>query len=99
MEFDALADLEGVGLATVGRLRHCRAQIADEVGGRGRVVRVDPDQYAVKRRHRVQSRKGALAMTVEARRCVRWDRVGEGPAAFPRLFLRRRGRRWGGDED
>ena len=31
MEFDAVADLEGVGLAAVGRLRHLGAQIADEL--------------------------------------------------------------------
>ena len=43
-EFDAVADLEGVGLAVVGRLRHLGAQIADDIGRRGRIVRVDANQ-------------------------------------------------------
>ena len=43
VELDAVADLEGVAPAGVGRLRHLGAQVADEIGGRCRVVRVDPD--------------------------------------------------------
>src|SRR5271155_4234093 len=35
-EFDLFADLEGVGHAVVGRLRHRRAQIADEIVGLAR---------------------------------------------------------------
>ena len=59
VEFDALADLEGVGLPVIGRLRHRRAQIAHKVGGRGRVFRVDPDQHAVERRGRMNRRVSA----------------------------------------
>src|SRR3984893_3731583 len=50
--FDAVADLKGIGLAVIGRLRHRGAKVADDIGGRGRVFRVDPDQHAVKGRHR-----------------------------------------------
>ena len=85
MEFDAVADLEGVGPPGVGRLRHLAAQIADEIGGRCRVVRVDPDQQAVERRGAVRRGVGAFAVSVEARRCVRRDHVGQGPAAFRHL--------------
>ena len=34
VEFDVVADLEGPGLAVVGRLRHFGAQIAHDVGCR-----------------------------------------------------------------
>src|SRR6516164_809722 len=39
MPFDAVADLEGVGLALLGGFRHLGAQIADKIGGRRGIVR------------------------------------------------------------
>ena len=65
MEFDALADLEGVGLAVIGRLRHLGAEIADEVGRSGRILRIDADQHAVEWRCRVDRRVGCFPMAVE----------------------------------
>ena len=97
MELDAVADLEGVGLAVVGRLRHLGAQIADEIGRRGRVLRVDPDQHAVERRGRVHRRVGRLAMPVEARRRVGRDHVGQRAAAFRRFAATPALRRSSGD--
>ena len=82
VKFDVLADLECVGLAVVGRLRHLGAEIADEMGYVRRVVRVDADQHAVERRDRMHRRVGALAVPVKARRRVRRDHVGEGAAVF-----------------
>ena len=90
VELDALADLEGVGLAVVGRRRHRGAQIADEIGGRGRIVGIDPDQHAVERRRRMHGREGGLAMAVEARRRVGRDHVGQRAAALRRVGGRRR---------
>ena len=90
VEFDALADLERVGLAVIGRLRHLGAEIADEIGRRGRVFRVDADQHAVKRRDRMHRREGLLAMPVEARRRVGRDHIGQRAAAFRRLVGRER---------
>src|SRR6516165_744414 len=85
MELDAIADLKGVSRAVLGLLDF-RAQIADEVGRRGRVFRVDPDQRAVKGRRRMYGSVGAFAMTVKARRRVRWDHIGENPALLWRLL-------------
>ena len=82
VKLDTLADLEGVGLAVIGRLRHRRAQIADEVGRRRRVVRIDADQHAVKGCGRMHGREGALAVGIKARRSVRRDHVGQGAAVF-----------------
>ena len=48
MELDTVSDLEGVGLAVVGRLWQLGAEIADKIGCRGRVFRIDPDERAVK---------------------------------------------------
>ncbi len=89
VKFDVPADLEGVGLAVVGRLRHLGAEIADEMGYVRRVFRVDADQHAVERRDRMHRRIGALAVPVKARRRIRRDHVGEHPAIF-RLLIRRR---------
>ena len=82
MPFDAVADLEGVGLALLGWCRHLGAQIADKIGGRGGIVRIDPDQYAVKRRTRVDGRKRSLAVRVKARWRVRRDHIVEGAATL-----------------
>ena len=90
MELDVLADLEGVGLAVIGRLRHLGAEIADEIGGRGWVLRVDVDQHAVKRRHRMHRRIVGIAVTVEARRRVRRDHVRERSPVFRLLTGRSR---------
>ena len=90
VELHALADLERVGLAVIGRRRHRGAQIADEVGGRGRIVGIDPDQHAVERCRRMHGREGGLAVTVEARRRVRRDHVRERPAALRGVGSRRR---------
>ena len=49
----ALADLEGIGPAGVGRRRHLGAQIADEVRGRGRIIGIGPDEHAVERCRRM----------------------------------------------
>ena len=99
VELHALADRESVGLVAVCRLRHHRAQIANQVGGRRRVVRIDPDQHAVERGRGMDRCKGGLAMRVEARRCVRRDHVGQGAAIFWRLFLcsKNSRRKHGGD--
>ena len=86
VEFHALADLEGVGLAAVGRLRHLGAQVADEIRRRRRIVRIDPDEHAVERRERVDQRERGLAVTVQARRLVGNDE-GQNAAlssGFPR---------------
>ena len=85
VEFDAVADLERVGLAVIGRLRHRGAQVADEVGGRGRVFWVDADQHAIEGRCRMDGRICGLAMTVQARRRVRRNHIGERAAVFWRL--------------
>ena len=87
-EFHPVADVEGVGLAVIGRLRDFGAQIAHEIGRRGRVLRVDPDQHAVERRDRMHCRVGRFAVPVEARRRVGRDQVGQRAAAF-RLLVRR----------
>ena len=87
MELDALADLEREGLAVVGRLRHLRAQVADELvlGG---IIRIGPDQRAVERRNRVDQRKRRLLVAVEARRLVGNDEL-EYSALLGRLGLGR----------
>src|ERR1700737_1626235 len=82
VESNVRANLEAVGLSVIGRLRDLGAEIADELGGVGRIFRVYPDQHAVEGRHRVHRRIGALAVTVEARRRIRRDHVGEGAAVF-----------------
>src|SRR5262244_3700935 len=82
MPFDAVADLEGVGLALLGGFRHLGAQIADKIGGRRGIVRIDPDQHAVKRRTRVDGHKRSLAVRVKARWRVRWDHIVERAATL-----------------
>ena len=57
VKLHALADLERVGQPVVGRLRHLGAQVAPEIGGRGRVARIDADQHAVERCRRVHARR------------------------------------------
>src|SRR6516165_2326631 len=61
-KFDPLADLEGVSLAAVCRRWHGRAQVADELVGLARVVRVGADQDTLKGCGRVDRRVGLLAM-------------------------------------
>ena len=85
VELHVGADLEGVGLAVVGRLRHLGAEIADELGGRRRIVRRDADQHAVERRRGMHRGEGRLAMAVEARRRVGRNHVDERSAALGRL--------------
>ena len=92
MEPDAVADFERVGFAAVGRLGHRRAQIADEVGRRRRVIRVDADQHAVKGCRRMHGREGTLAVGIEARWRVGRDEISQDTAVF-RRFLCRRGKR------
>src|SRR6185295_11401487 len=70
MEFDVLADLEGVALAPVRRLRHLGAGVADVVLG-SLVLRVDADQRAVEGSDGMRQRKRRLPMAIEARRFVR----------------------------
>src|SRR5262249_9361080 len=70
MELDAVADLEGVGPAVIGRLRHRRAEIADKVARGAGIVRVDPDQDAVIGGRRVDRGIGRLAVAVKARRSI-----------------------------
>src|SRR5262245_38348023 len=94
MELDALADLEREGLAAVGRLRHLRAQVADELvlGG---ILRIGPDQRAIEWGNRVDQRERRLLVAVEARRLVGHDEF-EYPALLGRLGLgRQRPRRHG----
>jgi hypothetical protein len=79
---DILADRECVGPAAICRLRNLGADIADEIGRRGRIFRVDPDQHTVERRHRVNRRKRRLAMAVEARRRIGRDHVSQHAACF-----------------
>ena len=85
VELHVGADLEGVGLAVVGRLRHLGAEIADVLGGRRRIVRRDADQHAVVWRRGMHRGEGRLAMAVEARRRVGRNHVDERSAAFGRL--------------
>src|SRR5262252_724462 len=85
-----VADLKGVGLATISRLRHLSAQVANDVGSRFRIVGIDPYQHTVKRRRRVDRRIGFLALRVETWRRVRRDHVGQYTAIFPRLVGHRR---------
>ncbi|HEV8031867.1 MAG TPA: hypothetical protein VGP42_12695 [Stellaceae bacterium] len=89
VEFDPDTQIEGVGPAVIGRLWHLGAQVAHEIGGGGRVLRVDSDQDAVERRRRVQHREGALAMTVKARRRVGRDQIGQRAAMFWRFLASR----------
>ena len=86
MEFDVRAYLESVGPVVVGRLRHLGAQIADDVGRRCRVCRIDPNEDAVVRRHRMHRRVGALAMSIKARRRVRRYQIGQRAAPLRRLL-------------
>ena len=59
MELHPLANFKGVGLAVVGRLWHvAKAEVADEVGRVGRIVRVDLDQQAIERCYRVNNAEG-----------------------------------------
>ncbi len=71
-ELDAITELERIGLAAVGRLRHFGAKIADELAV-VRHRRVDPDQQAVERCNRMDERESGFAMAVEARRFGRHD--------------------------
>src|SRR5262252_2189028 len=80
-----VADLKGVGLAAISRLRHLSTQVADDVGSRFRIVGIDPYQHTVERRRRVDRRIGFLALRVETRRRVRRDHVGQYTAVFRRL--------------
>ena len=86
-EFDAVADLEGPGSAAIGRLRHRRAHVADDVVGLARIVRIGANQRAVERRRRMDRRVGLLAMRVKARRRVGRDHVGQGSTVFRGLFV------------
>ena len=94
VELDALPDLERVGLVVIGRFRHFGAEIAHEIGRRGRVVRIDPDKDAVIGRDRMDRGVGRLAMPVEGRRRIGRDQVGQRAAAF-RGIRRARRRRCG----
>ena len=96
VKLHALADLEGVGQPVVRRLRHLGAQVAHEIGGRGRIARIDADQDAVERRRRVHHRVGGFAMPIEAGPTVGRDHVGQDAAALGRLC---RGRRRAESED
>src|SRR5215475_3331582 len=71
VELDPLADLERVGLAVVARFRDFGAQIADKIGRRAGILRIDPYQHAVKGRSRMNGGVSCLAMRVEARWRVR----------------------------
>ena len=93
VEFDVPTDLERVGSAIVSRLRHLRAEIADEMRDVRRVLRVDPDQHAVERCDRMHRCIGALAMTVETWRRIRGDHVGEAVAIFRLLIGQSRRKR------
>src|SRR4051812_44303905 len=93
MELDTVSDLEGVGLAVPGRLWQLGAEIADEVGCRGRGFRIDPDERAVKGGGRMDSRVGGLAVPVKARRRIGRNHMGERAARFRRLRRYRRYRR------
>ena len=86
VELHALADLEGVGLAVVGRLRHLGAEIADEVGRRRRIVGIDADQHAVERRRGMQRGVGRLAC---ARRSSAARRPGSCRSACRRAWASR----------
>ena len=85
LEADILADRECVGPAAIRRLGNLGADIADEIGRRGRIFRVDPDQHAVEGRHCVNRRKRPLAMAVEARGRIGWDHVSQRAASLRRL--------------
>ena len=88
VELHSLADLERVGLAVIRRLRDRGAEIADELRGVRWVLRIDPHQHAVERRHRVQHGEGALAVAVQARRGIRRNHIGQRAAALRRLLRR-----------
>ena len=85
VELDVLADLEGVGLAAVRRLRHLGADVAHELLGR-LVLGIDADQRAVERRPGMGERERRLAVTVVARRLV-GDHELENAALLGRLCL------------
>ena len=85
LEFDIAADREGVGAAVVGWRGNRGADVADELGGYGRIFRVGADQHAVERRHRMDRCEGVLAMTVEAWRRVGRDHEGQDAAALWRV--------------
>jgi hypothetical protein len=89
MKLDAVADAKRIGPSAIGRHRHLSAKVANEIGRRGRVFGVDPDEDAVERRGHVDRCIGALAMTVETGRRVRRDQVGKDAAALRRLVGRR----------
>ncbi len=91
-EFNVGTNSEGIGSAVVHRLGDFGADIAHEVGRRGRVLRIDPDQHAVERRDRVDRRERVLAVAVPARRRVGRDHVGQRAAALRRLPRNRRHR-------
>src|SRR4029077_13447985 len=92
VKFNPAADFEGVDLAFVLRLRHRSAKIADKVGGRGRVLWIDPDQRAVKWRCRMHGCVSGLTVTIKARWSVGGDHVGKHPALLWRLLGRCCGR-------
>ena len=99
MKLDVLTNLECVGRARVGRRRHLGAQIADDVGGRSGILRVDPNQRAVERCGRMNRRVGLLALRVEARRRICRNYVGQSATVFWRLLGRRWRRRGGAHTD
>src|SRR5260221_1224629 len=43
VKFDAVTDLEGIGLASIGRVRHLGTKVANKITWRGRVLRVNAD--------------------------------------------------------
>ena len=90
MKFHPVEDFEGVGFVVIGGPRHLGAEVADKIAGRRRAFRVDANEDAVERRGRVHRRKGRLAMTVEARRRVGGDQVGQRAAPLWRLLGSRR---------
>src|SRR3546814_11146561 len=95
MELHPFRNLEGVGLAAVGRLRNLAdAQVADEVVGILGILRIGPDQQAVERRDRVNQREGGFPMAVEARRLVGHDVFQDAAFLGSRSEERRVGKEW-----
>src|SRR3546814_1704919 len=75
-------------LAAVGRLRHLRAEIADDRSRIHRIVRVRLDQQAVEVRDRMDQREGGLPVAVVARRLGRYHEFED--TALLRRFRRLR---------
>ena len=87
-EFDIVADHETVGAPAIRRLGDFGADVADELGRGGRVFRIGADQNTVERRHSVYRGEGRLAVTIEARRRVGRDHIGQDATALRRLLGR-----------